>query len=172
MSSLAIGDAPTAPRSRLAVYDLVGCLVGAVLSLVAALLYRTYAIDVSPNWLELTRQMGLPFVAGEVGVIMWARHRGYSPIAMLRALPKLAAAALLLFVATFWISSVLVSRYPPFSSVLNMIWIVHLLFAGAVYHLASDTEHLDVDRVALWSSIGLLVLAIWTAIHFLTPSPA
>ena len=165
-----------APRSlscttsgRWALHDVIGIALGIALPLLAAALYRTYSIAVTPNWLELTRQMGLPFVAGEIAVFVWARRWGFDPAALLAALPRMVRWALLLFTGTFWISSLLISRNPSFSMALTLIWIVHLLFAGATYHLVRGRSAFDVARFAALMSIGLALLVAWTAIHFLLP---
>lgn len=154
---------------RSALHDVIGIAIGIVLPLLAATLYRTYSIAVTPNWLELTRQMGLPFVAGEIAVFIWARRAGFDPAVLFGELPRFARWALLLFTGTFWISSLLISRNPSFSMALTLIWIVHLLFAGATYHLARGRTAFDVARFAAWMSIGLALLVAWTGVHFLLP---
>lgn len=154
---------------RWTLHDVIGIALGIALPVLAAALYRTYSIAVTPNWLELTRQMGLPFVAGEIVVFVWACRSRFDPVALFVALPRMVQGALLLFTGTFWISSLLISRNPSFSMALTLIWIVHLLFAGAIYHLVRGRRIFNVARFAALMSIGLALLVAWTAIHFLLP---
>ena len=162
---------PVPMFGSIALHDLAGVLIGIILPLAAAALYRTYDIAVHPNWLELTRQMGLPFVAGELAVVLWARRCGFEPAALIADMPRRVRAAFLLFVATFWISSAFTSQMWSFSTAITLIWCVHLLFGGAVYHLARRAGPFDSAAFAGWMSAGLALLAIWTTVHFLTPPP-
>lgn len=171
MRSLILKRSPTQGSISIALHDVIGVLVGVALPLVAAALYRTYSISVTPGWFELTRQLGLPFVAGEIGVILWARRQGFDPASLVAELPRLARWAFWLFLGTFWISSLLTSEFWSFSTALTMSWIVHLLFGGAIYHLARGCAGSDVIRLGAGLSIGLAILSAWTAVHFLFPPP-
>lgn len=150
-------------------HNIVGILVGIFLPLFAAALYRTYSINISPNWLDLTRQIGLPFAVVEIGLIMWARCQGFDPVKLVADLSFPAREALWFFLSTFWIGSLLTSKNWSFSTVLTMISVVHLLLLGAIYHLSCGQKHFDVVRFGGWISAGLALLSGWTAFHFLFP---
>lgn len=154
------------PASR---QDVIGATIGLISPLLAAILYRTYGAAVSPTWLELTRQMGMPFIAGEVAVIVWARRQGYLPSALVDRWPRFVKVLFTAFLASFWISSVSVAPDKAFSTMQNMTWIVHLLFGGAVYHLVGQDRSFAVSRLAAWLSCGLLAVGILTVIHFAFP---
>lgn len=161
---------PARPISmRLGRVDLpmaLGLVGGLLLPLVSALLFPTYVQMIEPDWIENARHQGLVYLAGEVALVMVARHRGYDPAALFRTLPGWSRAALTLFLSTYWISSAFVSLLPSCSIMLSLGWAVHLLFAGAVFHLARDVAPERMERLWIGFAVGLGVLAIVTLAHF------
>lgn len=147
----------------------LGLLIGLVLPMIAAVLYRTYGISVSPSWLEGTRQLGLPYVAAELGFILYMRHQNVDLLATLRLLSPGVRYALLLFVATFWLSSAFVSTHPAVSMSLSLILLVHLLFGAAVYHSVLWARTFDVLPFAAGLVAGLAMFVPVIAIHFVFP---
>jgi hypothetical protein len=145
---------------------MLGLIGGLALPLVAAALYRTYDIAVQPLELEGTRQLGFVFLAGEIGLIVHRMWHGLSYRSQWRVLPLWARRCLGLFTATFWISSANVSPFPAFSLLLCAGWIIHLLFAGAVFDLA--TAVVPARRPDVWPGFvaGMVALAAVTAVHF------
>lgn len=148
----------------------LGLLIGLVLPLASALLYHPYALAMASRSLEATRQLGLPYVAGEIAVILYAGRRGFTLAAVLREAPRWARWALALFVATFWISSLAVSARPSFSLSLALIWLVHLQAGAAVFHLARQ-EGIGARPVAAGLVLGLTALGPITAFHLTFAPP-
>ena len=152
----------------------LGILMGFLLPLVAALLYRTYALSLSSTWLEMTRQLGAPFVAGELAIILYARHRGLALDALWRRIDRPARWALAAFLGTFWISSVFVSWFASFSAALCLIWAIHFLTAAAVFHLVEGEVArggFAADRFAFGFALGLVALTPIAGFH-LAHAPA
>lgn len=148
----------------------MGLLIGMVLPLLAATLYRTYALTTPSPALEITRQLGMPYVLGEVGIILYAGRCGFTLTGVLSSLQFWVRVALALFLATFWISSLLVSARVPFSTSLSLIWIFHLYTGAAVFHLAR--EHTFAGReIAIGLTVGLAALAIIAALHLYVAPP-
>ncbi len=147
-------------------HGMIGLVAGFVLPVIAALFYRTYHVTVASQGLEITRQLGLVYLAGEMLVLFHARHYGLDLTRIVRAMPIWAQLALTLFLSTFWISSVFVSPMVPFSLGLSLGWIVHLLFAASLYHLAISTTDIDPRAIATGFVAGLAALAVFIALHF------
>ena len=148
----------------------LGILIGLVLPLLAALLYRTYALALSPAWLEMTRQLGAPFVLGEIGIVLYARHRGLALGPLWDRIDRPTRWALVVFLGSFWISSAFVSWMASFSLALCLIWVVHLLTAAAVFHLVEEGGVVP-GRFAPGFALGLGVLAPIAGVHLaLAPS--
>ncbi|RYY24502.1 MAG: O-antigen ligase family protein [Sphingomonadales bacterium] len=157
------GDALVAP---IGFSRWIGFVGGLILPVIAALLFRTYDLDVTPAALESARHLGLVYLAGEIAVIIIARRRGLNVREILSALPAWAKIALAIFLATFWISSAFVSQMMAFSLGLSLGWIVHLLFAASLYHLARSAPPVDARQLAVGFVAGLVALAVFIALHF------
>lgn len=144
----------------------IGVMAGFVLPVIAALLFRTYDYSVTPASLEAARQLGVVYLIGELTVVIYARRRGLDIAAMVRALPRWTAAALGLFLATFWLSSAFVSQQPVFSIGLCLGWVIHLLFAASLFHLAKTAPVIDARDIAVGFVAGLIALAGFIALQF------
>lgn len=141
-------------------------MAGFILPVIAGLLFPTYTIRVEPEFLESARQLGLVYLIGEMAVVVYARRRGCDFAAIFGEMPKWARIALAIFLATFWVSSAFVSQRMPFSLGLSLGWVVHLLFAASVYHLAGSSRVLDVRNIATGFVAGLVALALFIAVQF------
>ena len=171
------------PQSIFAVARASDCSVGADRSLAliglivgftpvfAGLIFRTYGYHVAPGWAEILRQMDLPFIVVEVLVIMWARERGLRLGAVVARLDRRARWALAIFLATFWISSVLVADQPVYSAVRASFWFVHIGFGFAVFHLAQHSTRTGLIWFAAALCAGLIVFLPLMAAHLLTAPP-
>lgn len=145
----------------------LGLGAGLVLPVIAAASFSTYTIAVTPLWLEFARQIGWLWFAGEAVLIAVASRRGFDVRTSWRRLPRWAQGALLLFVSTFWISSLTVSQHPAFSMILSLGWVMHLLFAAALFDLARCVQ--PSRLMEAWHGLvaGLAMMAVLIAIHFL-----
>ncbi|AJP70964.1 hypothetical protein TS85_02685 [Sphingomonas hengshuiensis] len=141
--------------------------VGLILPLAAALLFRTYTLVVSPPAWEVARQLGLPFVLAEIGFLLCARRQGMELWTILAEWPRWLRWALWVFVGSFWISSAFVSQRPATSLAFTLIWLVHLLFAAAAFHLVRAAGGVDPWRFGGWLSAGLAAMVLAIALHFL-----
>ncbi len=157
---------PRDPWTRIAI-------LFAVLPLAAGLVFRTYQYEVTPLWFELVRQLDLFFMLVEIAVIVWARRGGFAYGAALRALPKDVRWAVILFLATFWIGSVFVTNFTPYSIVRASLWPMHLLFGAALWHLGGRADAPTVRRVVLLLLAGYLAYLPLLAGYLLSaPDPA
>jgi O-antigen ligase len=145
----------------------------AALPLAAGLVFRTYQYEVTPLWFELIRQLDLFFMLVEIAVIVWARRSGFAYRAAFRALPKDVRWAVILFLTTFWIGSVFVTNFTPYSIVRASLWPVHLLFGAALWHMGGRTDALAVRRIVLLLCAGYLAYLPLLAGYLLSaPEPA
>lgn len=153
-------------------------LLFALLPLAAGLIFRTYSYEVSPLWFELVRQLDLFYLAVELGVVFVARRRGFAYRAAFMALPRDARWAVGVFLATFWIGSVFVTGFTPYSVIRAGLWPVHLLFGAALWHLvvqsnAGRSDAGTIRRVVLTLLAGYAAYLPLLAGHLLTaPDPA
>lgn len=145
----------------------LAALIGLVLPLAAASLYRTYELTVAPEAWEVTRQLGLPFVLAELIFIICMGGRGPGMAATINALPRETRWALGIFLASFWVGSAFVSLRPSFSMALTIIWLIHFLFGAAVFHCVRREGDFDVANWGKWMAAGLAALVPVIAMHFL-----
>ena len=151
---------------------LAGLALG-LLPTLSGILFRTYSYHVTPGWYEQLRQIDALFVAFEFCVIFLARKHGmdYARLAAGLARPDRIAAGV--FLATFWISSVFFSQFPPVSSLRIVIWLTHFAFAFAVFHLSRTMTRQAVEDFAKGCFLGLCTYVPILAAHFaLAPDPA
>ena len=170
MSTALANKSALSPRVLRQPESWLGLLVGVIAPLAAALLYHPYTLAMSSWPVELTRQLGLPFVAGEFVIILHARRRGLEIGALWRRMTPRVRGALTVFLATFWISSVTVSDHAPFSSALAVIWLIHLYTGAAVFHLAKQGR-LDPRSLGAGLTCGLAALTLNAAFHLSFPPP-
>lgn len=145
----------------------------ALLPLAAGLVFRTYQYEVTPLWFELVRQLDLLFMLVEIAVIIWARRTGFAYGAVFRGLPKDVRWAVILFLATFWIGSVFVTNFTPYSIVRASLWPVHLLFSAALWHLGGRADASAVRRLVLLLFAGYAAYLPLLAVYLLNaPDPS
>jgi len=160
--------APATPRV-VRPASLIGVLLGIIMPAVAAWVYPGYFYWMpTPIW-EWTRLQELPFVAAEALVIGWAMARGMELRHFTQRLPADCLAAIVIFAIGLWTSTVLVSAVPATSLTISLTFVIHLLFAGAVYFLLRDAGPDLVDDLGRGLTLGLIVLAALTAWKFLLP---
>jgi exopolysaccharide production protein ExoQ len=124
-------------------------------------------------WFELVRQLDLFFMLVELAVIVWARRGGFTYGAAFRALPRDIRWAVILFLATFWIGSVFVTNFTPYSIVRAGLWPVHLLFGAALWHLGGRTDASVVRRLIILLLAGYFAYLPFLAVHLLSaPDPS
>jgi exopolysaccharide production protein ExoQ len=140
---------------------------------VAGLMFRTYQYHVTPGWYEALRQMDIPFLLVEIGVIFWAHAQGLRFRPFFAALDKADRYAALIFFGTFWISSALISPQPAYSLIRLSYWLVHIGFAISVWHLLRSQAQAAVPVFAKWSVIGVALFVPLLTAHFaFAPDPA
>jgi hypothetical protein len=142
----------------------LGIMIGVLLPLVSALLYRTYELTLPSASLEITRQLGLPFALGELAIVVVARRHGLDVGAILAGIGRWPRCAIIVFPATFWISSVFVARAAAFSTALALLMVLHLHVAAAAFHLARG-RGVDVTAFAGGLALGLALLAGVIFVH-------
>ncbi|MFM9979181.1 MAG: O-antigen ligase family protein [Sphingomonadaceae bacterium] len=146
-------------------------MIGIILPAISALLYPTYRHLMEQPWVELTRLLELPFVAGEILVIHWALRRSMNTALMWRALPRdIRIGAAILLIGVF-ASSMAISANPVVSLTISLITVVHLLFALAVFHLVGQSAQSDVKPFLIGLGAGLVMLTVLTGWRFAVPPP-
>lgn len=159
-------------RRKLAPLTILGIAVGILMPVVAALLYPTYTHIMTPPWVEWSRLIEFPFVVSEVVVIHWALRRNMDLTAMWSALARdLKFASIALLIGVF-ASSILISADPLQSTSISLITVMHLLFAFSVYHLVRSSSSRDDAPFIAALGVGLIILAVLTALKFGFPPPA
>ena len=151
---------------------LIGLIVGFT-PVLAGLLFTTYGYHVSPAWAEGLRQLDAPFILVELTVVFWARHAGMDYRAVFALLDRPARIAVLIFLSTFWLSSVFVSEHPAYSTLRAAYWIIHVAFGFAVFHLAGAISRAGLIRCGVAAVAGFVAFLPLIAIHFVSaPDPS
>lgn len=162
-------SSPSPPLHRHAVTKPVlwlGIIIGFT-PILAGLIFRTYGFHVAPRWAEVLRQLDLPFILVEIAVIIWARQAGLKYRAVFARLDRPAQGALLLFLASFWVSSAVISADPSYSLLRASFWLVHIGFGFAVFHLAGSLTGRDLQGFGAALCAGFVVMLPLTAFHLL-----
>ncbi len=149
-------------------------LLGIILSALlvgCGLVFRTYMIAMPTQGMEMARQFGLPFVAAELAVIVWALRQGLDFAGAWRKLPTYAQWLWGLFLATFWIGSVFVSEVKILAILHSLFLLVHIAFACAVAHLVGRFEQNELEKMAKMLVIGLCIFCAMTAYAFVFHPP-
>lgn len=148
----------------------LGVLISASLIL-NGLLFRTYAVTMaSPQW-EAARQYGLPFIVAEMAVIFCALRRGLDVSELWSKLPVMMRGCILVFTATFWLGGAFYSEYAQRATTQNLIFLIHPLFACAVYHIVHGTKPSEMRAFVFAIGIGLVIFSGMTAMAFLNHPP-
>ncbi|MBV7257707.1 O-antigen ligase family protein [Pacificimonas sp. WHA3] len=143
----------------------------AILPLVLAVMYRTYWYHIPNELVEATRQASLPFIIAEICVIAIAMRGGYSPVRLIQRLDPVRMIALLVFLATFWISSATTSEMRAHSVMWAAYWPIHLLFAGAAFHLCQGATKRQMHRLAYLTVLGLAAYVPILVMHLAYGGP-
>lgn len=163
------------PCWRVALADpllLLGIIVGFA-PVLAGLAFRTYGFHVSPNSVEVLRQLDVPFILVELAVIIWARANGLRFRQTVGYFDLPAKFALALFLSTFWISSAFISRDAGYSMLRASFSLVHIGFGFSVFHLAGAPTQKGALRFGTALVAGFVVFLPLMATHLLSaPDPA
>jgi exopolysaccharide production protein ExoQ len=148
----------------------IGVIISALLVL-NGFIFRTYTIAMSsPSW-EAARQFGLPYVFAEIGVILYALRRGLDLRDVWNIFPCFLQYCIIFFATIFWIGGVFRSPIAPLATAQNLIFLIHPIFAIAIYHSISRLDLLEMRRFVVALAIGLLIFCAMTAYAFLNHPP-
>lgn len=148
----------------------IGVLIS-VLLVFNGFVFQTYTISMaSPAW-EAARQLGLPYVMSEIGVIIYALRRGLDLGEVWKKFPRYVRYVSLLFFASFWVGSAFYSKVTPLAIAQNIIFLIHPIFAIAIYHSVSSPDARGLRGFALALAGGLLVFCGMTVFAFLNHPP-
>lgn len=145
-------------------------LISALLIL-NGLIFRTYTITMPSAPMEVARQLGITSVLAELAVILYAMRRGLNFTEIWKAIPRYLRYGLLFFFSWFWIGSVFYSQMPQFAVVQNIIFVVHLLFAVAIYHSVSHVDTSGMQKLATLLAIGMVIFCGMIALAFINHPP-
>jgi exopolysaccharide production protein ExoQ len=150
----------------------IGVLIGALL-IIAGIAYPTYGFGAPSGAAEVSRQLGLIFVAGECGVIAFALANGFSFDRRWRSLSPLARWLFAAWAIGFWWSSAFVSPAPPYAIAFCLVWLVQPLFAVALTHCMRAITLSETHRMSVAISVIMLLFCTMIARHFIFhPDPA
>ncbi len=148
----------------------LGVILSALL-IANGLLFRTYAIVMeSPSW-EAARQYGMPYILAEISVILYALRQRLDIKYLWLKFPIGLRYCVLIFVLTFWIGGAFYSEYTQRAVTQNLIFLVHPLFACAVYHLVTRVDASARRAFVLALSSGLVIFCGMIAFAFLEHAP-
>lgn len=148
----------------------IGLLVS-VLLVLNGVLFPTYTVSMaSPAW-EAARQLGLPYVISEIGVIIYALRGGLHLCEVWKRFPRNVQYCAILFLASFWVGSAFYSKVTPLAIVQNIVFLIHPLFGIAVYYSASRADARGLRALTLALVGGLLIFCGMTASAFLNHPP-
>lgn len=133
--------------------------------------FRTYDIIMGSAPWEAARQYGLPYVFAEIVVIIYAVRRGLNLEGIWSKLPRSLKYGIILFISIFWIGGAVYSQYPQRATTQNLIFLIHPLFACAVYHITAQVDASGLRKLALALATGLIIFSSITAFAFLNPPP-
>lgn len=137
-------------------------------TLASALLFRTHGFAVTPLSLELIRHFGILFMGCELLVFWIAIRAGLKPMIVFFDLTRRDRAALLIWLSTFAIGSLL-SQEPAYSLIAVSSWPIHILFGLSVWHLAGQarlTARRANEVIGAGIAVVLLAQFLITAVHF------
>lgn len=146
--------------------------LGVVMPVVEAVIYPTYFIMVEGHWYERTRLIELPYVLFEIAFILWARSNGFDPDKSVRSLPRDIHIAGAIWLVVMMFGAIFVSSDINYALTHSFMWIVHVFFALAVFAVMIEGKLGGFDRFMHWHTLGLVVLAIYTAWWFARVPPA
>jgi exopolysaccharide production protein ExoQ len=147
-----------------------GILIGGLL-IGCGLLFRTYSVGMSTAPWEIARQLGLPFVAAEVSVIIYALRRGMNLREIWNSLRPLVQCALGGFFGLYWVGAAFFSELAALAHIQNIIVLIHLIFGAAVYHSVSSVDAKGLRDTAGALAIGLAIFSGMTALAFINHPP-
>lgn len=136
---------------------------------VSAALFYTYDISVTSLTLEIYRHFNAPFLIAEALVIAYAYVAGFRLSHAWLALARAERAAVIVFLATFWLAGVYVSAMPAFAAFFNMAFLLHVLFAAAVTHLVWQSRDRHIGELTRIFVLCLAVFTVLIAIKFMFP---
>lgn len=135
------------------------------------ILFKTYAIAMASPPVEAARQFGLLYILAEIGVILYALRQGLDVRQIWSGLSRFARYCSVFFLSIFWIGGAFQSEMPLFATAQNIMLIIHIVFAFAVYHSVSRIEVSGMHRLVMALAAGLLVFCGMTAFAFLNHPP-
>lgn len=151
---------------------LLPALIGALLMapmFVSAVVFHTYDIAMGTLALEILRQLNAPFLVAEAVLIFAAWRQGFRPAELFSRTSRMDRAALLVFFACFWVGATFTSQIAPFAVLFNLTYVLHLVFLGAVFHLAAVSGPQPIAPFAAVMACGLVIFAAVILAKFLDP---
>lgn len=170
MQNSEISNQSSDKGNALSVLPALGLLVSGLL-IVCGLVFRTYMITMATPLMEAARQLGVPFILAELGVIVWASRDGFSLVDFWKSLPAYGKWLTGIFLSSFWVGSVFVSELKNISILHNLFLLVHVAFACSVAHLVGRFSNNDLEKMAKVIIGGMAVFAIMTAYAFIFHPP-
>jgi exopolysaccharide production protein ExoQ len=140
-------------------------LIVAFANICATVLLRSYNFIQSPPWVETYHHLEFPFILIEAAVILWARHCGLRFRNFIGSLARLDRLSLVLFLTTFWISSIFVSPAPALSGLRAFYGLIHIAFAISVFHLAKGSTDKELKFAGVLQFVSLALFTVIMIIH-------
>jgi exopolysaccharide production protein ExoQ len=172
MKALIAQNSTIVPARRLQFLSLsmLGTLWSALL-IGVGFLYNTYQISVQIPAMEFSRQIGLPFLIIEIAVVLVAARKGFEIEVVWANLPSRIKSITVIFLATFWISSIFVSHIPLFSLAMCLATIIHVTFALALAYCLETVHDASLRRFSMICAAGMVAFALFIAYRFILHPP-
>ena len=160
-TSSLLAPMPTTDGNKLTLTGLA--LIWGSLLIFMGLYFRTYDVSMDTIAMEFSRQIGVPIMVVEIGIVAFAVANGLGRAGYWQQLLPITRALVVIFLSTFWVSSVFVSVAPSFSLLLNAGVVLQVLFAVAVYHCLPSVDYAGLSRVRI---IFVATLVVFSAMIF------
>ncbi len=141
--------------------------------LLGGILFRTHQYHVESSWYEALRQLDMPYILIELGVVLWAHEKGLNFKGFFKKLDRSYQLAMALFLTTFAVGSLIYAPIPGYSLLRASYWLIHIGFALSVWHLLKEAPADTVNKISDAMVAGLAIFVPLLIGHFvLAPDPA
>jgi exopolysaccharide production protein ExoQ len=142
----------------------------ALIPLANGLILRTYSFPLKPSILNPIFELEWLYLAVEVGIVFWAREKGMSFRTEFGQLSKITRYALIAYLATYWVSSLVYSPTYLYSLIRVSYWAVHIATAFSLGYLLCGVTAGAIRSIAVLFAASVIALSSLVVIHYLSIS--
>jgi exopolysaccharide production protein ExoQ len=148
----------------------LGALVSGLL-IFCGFVFSTYTISMPNTGMEQLRQLGLPFVLGELAFIFFAIRKGFQLESIWESCPSYVKWLVVLFLGTFGIGSAFFSQVALLSVIQNIFFLIHIVFACSIAQMIGRFGEDELTDMAKNVGIGLAIFCGMIAYAFIFHPP-